>query len=218
MDALERDVPVQLSDIEKIEYEVACESHWETVKQLRQHRDQAYYLILGQCTQRLQTGMTMDPSWEAVRRSTDPLELYELIKKVILKQQHPVASHVEQMKAFFTIKQGNLSIDQYYNRFKRMYEITKLAEVEFKHKIFCDYVAERKLNESKFDLLTQAQQKEVEELAKDKFLAYLCIDGSRHDALKTKLHIEYVCFGLDLYPKDLHQAYRLLVNVSHDVV
>jgi hypothetical protein len=52
---------------------------------LETNRGQAYSLILGQCTQLLQDKMKQDASWTTVSASHDPLELYRLIKRVVLK-------------------------------------------------------------------------------------------------------------------------------------
>ena len=50
------------------------------------NRGQAYSLILRQCTQLLQDKMKQDASWSTVSASYDPLELYKLIERVVLKQ------------------------------------------------------------------------------------------------------------------------------------
>jgi hypothetical protein len=62
---------------------------------LETHQGQAYSLILGQCTQLLQDKMKQDASWTRVSASYDPLKLYRLIKRVVLKQtenQYPFAA------------------------------------------------------------------------------------------------------------------------------
>ncbi len=76
---------------------------------LETHQGQAYSLILGQCTQLLQDKMKQDASWTTVSASYGPLELYRLIKLVILKQtedQYPLAAVHEQSFAVLNTKQG----------------------------------------------------------------------------------------------------------------
>jgi hypothetical protein len=76
---------------------------------LETHQGQAYSLILGQCTQLLQNKMKQDASWTTVSASYDPLELYRLIQRVVLKQtedQYPFAAVHEQSLAVLNTKQG----------------------------------------------------------------------------------------------------------------
>jgi hypothetical protein len=47
---------------------------------------QAFSLILGQCMQLLQDRMKQDTNWNAVSSSYDNLDLYQLIKKMMLAQ------------------------------------------------------------------------------------------------------------------------------------
>ena len=68
-------------------------------------------VFIGQCTQMLQDKLKLDLTWETVSKSYDPLQLYSLIEKTILKQledQYPFAVVAEQAVAFLTGKQGNL--------------------------------------------------------------------------------------------------------------
>ena len=63
-------------------------------------------------SQLLQDKMKQDASWTTVSTSYDPLELYRLIERVVLKQtedQYPFAAVHEQSLAVLNTKQGGLS-------------------------------------------------------------------------------------------------------------
>ena len=77
-----------------------------------------YALIYRQCTQILQDKMKQDKNWKSVSVSYKPLELYKLIKQVILKQtedQYPVAAFWEQLTNVVDAKQGSLTNNEWYD-------------------------------------------------------------------------------------------------------
>jgi hypothetical protein len=71
-----QDVPIELTDQERLDYSNECCNQIRRAATLETHHGQAYSLILGQCTQ----------LWSTVSTSFNPLELYRLIKRVVLKQ------------------------------------------------------------------------------------------------------------------------------------
>jgi hypothetical protein len=74
-----------MSKHEKNEYRLEGKTYTDCVNKLKTHREQVYALILGQCTQLLQDKLKQESSWSAVSKLYDPLDLYGLIEKVILK-------------------------------------------------------------------------------------------------------------------------------------
>jgi hypothetical protein len=90
-----QEVPYNLTDPEKLEYGNESKVHSQRVFTLEKHCGNVYVLIYGQGTQILQEKMKQDKNWATVSVSYKPLELYKLIKRVILKQtedQYPVAA------------------------------------------------------------------------------------------------------------------------------
>jgi hypothetical protein len=64
--------------------------------------------------------MKQDASWTTVSASYDPLKLYRLIERVVLKQtedKYPYAVVHEQSLAVLNTKQGGLSNTQCYKHF-----------------------------------------------------------------------------------------------------
>ncbi len=67
-------------------------------------------------------------------KSYDPLALYTIIERVILKQtddQYPFAAIQEQVLAVHSTKQGTLTNAQWYKRFNTRYEVARSIGVEF---------------------------------------------------------------------------------------
>jgi hypothetical protein len=61
-------------------------SHHETTESLKKSRGKVYSLLLGQCTQVLVYKMRQDTTWLMVSELFDPILLFKLIKKFVLKQ------------------------------------------------------------------------------------------------------------------------------------
>ena len=88
------EVQIKLTDDEKIAHANAWRTHRETTESLKVSRGKAYSLLLGQCTQVLVDKMKQDTDWVTISESFDPILLYKLIKKYVLKQsdnQYPTA-------------------------------------------------------------------------------------------------------------------------------
>ncbi len=72
--------------------------------------------------------MKQDASWTTVSASYDPLELYRLIKRVVLKQtkdQYPFAAVHEQSLAVLNTKQGGLNNTQWYKCFNTRHDVAR---------------------------------------------------------------------------------------------
>jgi hypothetical protein len=75
-----QDVPMELTNQEWLKYSNKCCNLSGRVATLETHQEQAYSLILAQCTQLLQDKMKQDAFWMSVSTSYDPLKLYKLIE------------------------------------------------------------------------------------------------------------------------------------------
>jgi hypothetical protein len=60
-------------------------SQCETTEGLKKSRGKAYLLLLGQCTQVLVDKMKQDTTWVVVSELFDPILLFKLIEKFVLK-------------------------------------------------------------------------------------------------------------------------------------
>ena len=83
---MKQDGPYKLTAEESLEHYNKMKAHSMWVSTLEKHQGQVYLLILGQCIQLLQDKMKQEKVWAQVSTSYKPLELYKLIKSVVLKQ------------------------------------------------------------------------------------------------------------------------------------
>ena len=99
------------------------------------NQKKVFTVILGQCTTRLQEKMHDDPQWETVDKNQKPLELYSLIKRVVLKQtgdEYQPYNLVENLLAVLTMKQqNNQSNALWYKKFSTRVDVAESVGVEF---------------------------------------------------------------------------------------
>jgi hypothetical protein len=77
----------------------AFSNSWRTYRErtdcLVRSRGKVYSLVLGQCTTVLLDKMKQDAAWQGVSDSYDPLQLLQLIKKIILKQSNNQSTRLQ---------------------------------------------------------------------------------------------------------------------------
>ncbi len=149
-----------------------------------------YSLILGQCTQLLQDKMKQDASWTTVSASYNPLNLYRLIKRVVLKQtedQYPFAAVHEQSLAVLNTKQDGLSNTQWYECFNMRHDVAHSVGVELGHKVLWEYCAKSKHSMS-YNALGTTDQAAMCQAAEDEYLAYILLvnSGGQHEHLRKE--------------------------------
>jgi hypothetical protein len=83
---LNNEVEMKLTDDKKMAHINARRSHCETTEGLKKSKGKVYLLLLGQCTQALVDKMKQDTTWVMVSESFDPILLFKLIEKFVLKQ------------------------------------------------------------------------------------------------------------------------------------
>jgi hypothetical protein len=112
------EVPIEISASEKTaQYNKDWRTYQERNALLMKHRGQAFSLILGQCPQLLQGRMKQDTNWNAASTSYNPLDLYQLIEKMMLVQtedQYPFATVYDQELGFYSFWRETMSNPQWY--------------------------------------------------------------------------------------------------------
>jgi hypothetical protein len=182
-----QEVPIEMSDSEKMQYSNEWRTYRERNSQLIKHRGQAFSLILEQCTQLLQDKMKQDVDWTTVSTSYDPLTLYRLIEKTILGQtedQYPFATVYDQELAFYSFRQDTLSNPQWYERFNTKVDVGTAIGVTRQHKVLLEYVA-MELHSQPFATLGAAEQQAVREDAEECYISYAFLRqrGTQHGNL-----------------------------------
>jgi hypothetical protein len=136
--------------------------------------------------------MKQDTSWTTVSASYNPLELYRLIKQVVLKQtknQYPFTTVHKQSLAVLNIKQGGLSNTQWYERFNTCHNIACSVGVELGHKVLWEYCTQSKHSMSYYNALGTTNQAAMRQAAEDQYLAYILLvnSGGQHNHLRKEL-------------------------------
>ena len=161
-----KDVPYNLTKEEELEFSNESKSHSYRVATLEKHCGQVYALIYGQCTQVLQDKMKQDKGWTAVSVSYDPLLLYKLMERVIMKQtedQYPVAALWEQLCNVTLAKQGNMTNIEYYERLNTKIDVAESAGVFFNYERIWEYCAQE-AHKKPYSPLTSDQQEHLQGL------------------------------------------------------
>ena len=132
---ISKDIEIQLTKEEKNKCSLSSKTYTDCVNKLQFHHKQVFTLILVQCTQLLQDKkFKQESTLTSVSKSYDPLDLYALIKRVVLKQtdnQYLFTSVNKQRLAVLTTKQGGLSNAQWYEHFNMRYDVAKSVGVKF---------------------------------------------------------------------------------------
>jgi hypothetical protein len=215
------EVPIQLSDSEKTQYNNAWRTYRERTAQLEKNRGQAFSLIMGQSTQLLQDKMKQDADWYAVSTSYDPLLLYRLIERTILAQtedQYPFATVYDQELGFYSFRQESLTNAQWYERFNTRVDVGEAIGVTRQHKILLEYVAQE-LHTQPFATLDPAERQAVREDAEERYISYAFLrqSGTQHAKLKVDLQNDFTT-GDNRYPKTRQQTLHLLDKYSKTVI
>ncbi len=212
-----QEVPYNLTDSEKLKYSNKSKMHSHRIATLEKHGGNVYALIYGQCTQILQDKMKQDKNWATVSVSYKPLELYKLIKQVILKQteeQYPVAVLWEQLSNVAYAKQGNSTNNKWYDCFNTKVEVAELVGVSFDFKKIREYCA-LETHKAAYTSLKPDEQEAVRISAWERFLSYALIKTSisKHNKIKDDLLDDYI-EGSNNYPQTRSLVLMLMDNYS----
>jgi hypothetical protein len=215
------EVPIKMSDSEKIQYSNDWRTYRERNALLTKHRGQAFSLILGQCTQLLQDRMKQDTDWNLTSMSYYPLELYRLIQKMTLAQmedQYPFATVYDQELNFYSFWQETMSNPQWYEKFNTKVDVGSAIGITQQHKVLLEYVAQEN-HTLTFAALSAKQKQAVREDAEEHYISYAFLhqSGAQHSNLKVDLRNDFTASS-NRYPKTRQQMLHLLDKYSKTVV
>jgi hypothetical protein len=124
---------MKLTDDEKMAHNNAWQSHRKVTGGLKKSRGKIYSLLLGQCTQVLIDKMKQDVDWVTISDSFDPIALFKLIKKFVLKQsnkQYRTAVLIAEQLLILQFRQDDqVTNAMYYDCFTTRVEVTRQAAV-----------------------------------------------------------------------------------------
>ena len=181
---------------------------------LQENKQRVYSLILGQCTELLKTKLKSSKKWLKISTDQDVLLLLEEIKSILFKFEDkkylPLAIY-QSKKAFFSFKQGDLTNSQFLDKFNNLVDIATSFDGNLHDHAIVELVSQEK-HKQKYEQLTDEQKKEVEEAAKEKFLAtsfLACSDPRRYGTLLENLENNHTMKD-NKYPQDMVMAFQFL--------
>ena len=207
--------PIVLKGPEKDQYEVQQKIYKERMKDLDTHRGQAFNVIKGQCMPSIK--MKHEPDYDEVMKNADPLELMELIGRIMLAQgadNCPFETVCDQQKQLLDFQQNLLSNDQWAERFNMKVDVGAAIGMKWSHPALLECVAQDVHKKRCKDLSTEEQQ-DVEEDAEERFLAHMFLrqSGKQHDTSCKDLKND-CAKNDDNYPKTRQQVCHLLDHHS----
>jgi hypothetical protein len=158
---------MKLMDNKKMSDSNAWCSHHDTAEGLKKSREKVYSLLLGQCTQVLVDKMKQDTTWVTVSVSFNPILLFKLIEKFVLKQsdnQYKTVVLIAKQLSILSFRQDNqVPNATYYDRFTTSVEVAYQVGV-------CYYTPDLldtkcvELSYNEYEILKPAKQKNVRDV------------------------------------------------------
>jgi hypothetical protein len=194
-------VPKPLTRFEEMKLSQELRDYSTLKRQYESGMEEAFGIILGQCTPGMMAKLEQRNDWEEVRDSHDPIELLKSIKEISHNTQdheYKIKSIVQAFRNLLECKQAdNEGLNSYVKRFKNT---TDLIEAQ--------------CGGTPLFLKGYAKANEVSiKEAYDRVLAYLLIEnssGKKSGELLKKLDNDYAAAekgkGDEVFPKDLAEA------------
>ena len=175
----------------------------------------AYSLILGQCTDLLQSKMKQQTTWAAISAAQDAIGLIALIKSITFKFEDqkflPLALY--QAKAnLYNLRQGLMSNHDYLQRFNNLVDVALTYNGQLHDQAIVDIVTEKLHPGTDYEDATDAQKIIIQAAAADLYLATMFIyqsDRKRFGKLSEDLENSFTKGNND-YPDNLVSAYHLI--------
>ncbi len=186
------EVKMKLTNNKKISHSNAWRTHRETTESLKKSRGKVYSLLIGRCTQVLIDKMKEDTEWVAISEAFDPILLFKLIEKFVLKQlnnQYATAVLIAEQLLILTFRQDDhLGNAAYYDRFTTRVEVAHQAGVCYYSPALLEDKAMGDYNK-----LSEDEQKKIIDQVGQEYLAYLFLNNSYaklHTQLKKDMALQ----------------------------
>jgi hypothetical protein len=210
-------IEVKTTSDEGMAFNNSCRTYCERTDCLVRSRGKVCSLVLGQCTTVLLDKMKQDAAWQGVSDSYDPLQLLQLIEKIILKQldnQNKIAINMEQLKLLLAYRQDDGVMNAaYYDQFKTKVDVIEHIGVSFDNPVLWEWKSQKLFSVSYDSLSDAIKEEKVKEDVKQAFLAYLFFSNSnkkKHSQLKKTVANDHVKEDVKAFPSSCHAALTLM--------
>ena len=130
----------------------------------------AYSLVLGQCTDLLQSKLKQQNTWAAIALAQDVIELVKLIKAITFKFEDqkflPLALY-QAKSNLYNLRQGNMSNHDYLQRFNNLVDVATTYNGKMHDAAIVAIVATKMHPHEYFSDLDEDEQAAVEAAASD---------------------------------------------------
>jgi hypothetical protein len=212
---------MKLTDDENMAHNNAWRSHRKVTNGLKKSCGKIYSLLLGQCPQVLIDKMKQDVDWGTISDLFDPIALFKLIEKFVLKQsdnQYKTAVLIAEQLSILQFHQDDqVTNATYYDCCTTRVEVARQAGVCYYTPDLLDMKATELGKVLPFTKLLEVEQKAIIELVEQEYLAYLFLNNSNqkmHTQLKKDITNNYSKGNQDAYPSDIHKVLTLVNEYS----
>jgi hypothetical protein len=202
-------------EVDKIIFKGELDAYVKRKNVLEESIMKTYSLVLGQCTDLLQSKLKQQNAWEAISEKQDAIALIGLIKTITFRFEDqkflPLALY--QSKAhLYNLRQGDMTNTDYLQRFQNLVDVATAYNGQLHDQAIVDIVTERLHPSASYDSLNADQKRVVQTASSELYLATMFIrqsDRRRYGKLSEDLENSFTK-GNDDYPDNLVSAYHLI--------
>jgi len=175
----------------------------------------AYSLILGQCTDLLQSKLKQQRQWLRTLLDQDAIALLAMIKAITFKFKDqkflPLALHQAKL-SLYAFRQGNMSCHEYLQKFQNLVDVALAYNGQIHDYAILDIVTEASHPGILFQALPAADQDAMTLAAHELQMATMFIaqsDKHQYGKLQEELENDFT-HGSNGYPQTLVKAYHMI--------
>jgi hypothetical protein len=200
------DLTSSASEFEKLQWKQEVEDYFKRNRQLQHNTKTVYSVIWGQCSEALRARLKSHPDFDVNDTSQNCEWLLKTIKGIMIRfesQRFVFLSMADATQQVFTFRQGpDMALSKYYEDFKNLIEV-------YEH-----YGGDLGSSPVLVATITTGTPAQKQLAARNMYIGILFLRGAdrkRFGGLWTDLENQH-SRGLNQYPKDLTDAYALLLN------
>jgi capsular polysaccharide biosynthesis protein len=187
---------------------------------LEDNIQKTYSLVIGQCTDLLQSKLKQQAQWNTISLEQDAIALVSLIKTITFKFEDqkflPLALY--QSKAnVCNLRQNNMSNHEHLQRFQNLVDVATSYDGQLHDQSIVDICTEKLHPGKTYRSLSEAQKLAAQTASSELHLPTMFVDQSdrrRFGKLSEELENSFTK-GNDDYPDNLVSAYHLINEHEH---
>jgi hypothetical protein len=182
---------------------------------------QAYSLVIGQCTDLLQSKLKQQAQWTTISQEKDAIALITLIKSITFRfeDQKFLSLPLYQSKGnLYNLRQSNMLPQEYLQRFQNLIDVASAYNGQFYNMAIVNICHQRLRHpDAAYDTLDEVQKTAVHTAASELYQVTMFLhqsDRRQYGKLLEELENDFTK-GNDDYPPTLSNAYHLISEYKH---